>query len=535
MASTTLTPAKVFLLAVQAATTADIGALRTLVAGYQSVVQNSFLRILLTFLPESVPSSDYIELLAEFSSGKVSPTPNVAIDTSIIDHSNNDEALSQAKKVRLLPLRMQDRHLDAPDDPLLSFLLHRAYQIDSQSGMIDQLPTLLNPFIDRYDYLRKWFLGSVLPLLRLEYEYHPNYTTLHTISWFEGLTTKDAVEFLLSRALPTDIPTTNGINFLLRDLRGLIGPWLYGCNQWARQQAASAQYAGQTVRPLDDVADDSTQSFFDWQVVFRWLISQTEQFPSILPATVIKWQGPGDVDLGGYGQADQIINGADQKVLQGYYGNCGLVIAVKTAETTGASLQTAATVESIVRSRLGLPPLAELQRSVVQLEPIPNLGDDTSTEQEQIVSSLSYLSGEIPAFKIPSDATFAVFQAMLITGSLLKHIDSAFPLERVGDLMIRLDEHNQRSAMSLYMGEAVKGATGNDRQWTRMRQEVLWLHDWGRKFKVEEGAIPHKGRGILGILTVEQIESTFLSYMLENTRKCHLMQLLLYFAQTLCR
>src|SRR5690349_25094414 len=133
MATPSLSPAKVTLLAVQAAIRADIGTLRSLLATYPKTLRNIILRILLTYLPESLDSLEYVQFLIDYDSGHISANEAV-LDTLRLEDTSNADASKEVRKLRLLPLRMENAHYDAPEDPLILFLLHRAYRIDRQTG-----------------------------------------------------------------------------------------------------------------------------------------------------------------------------------------------------------------------------------------------------------------------------------------------------------------------------------------------------------------------------------------------------------------
>src|SRR5579871_354098 len=188
MAELSLSQPKAILLAVQVVIKADIPALRTLIALQRKSLRTDLvLRILLTYLPESLDASEYVPLIQDLASGRISPDDKVDIDTSAVEDISNTEANKKVRRLQLLPLAWPSAPPDAPNDPFILFIIHRAYRIDEETGLITQLPELISPFLKNSQYLRTWMISTVLPILRLNYEYYPEDSTLQTIKSFESL------------------------------------------------------------------------------------------------------------------------------------------------------------------------------------------------------------------------------------------------------------------------------------------------------------------------------------------------------------
>jgi hypothetical protein len=182
------TSAKALLLAVQLATKADIPTLRTVVSRHRIRVE-LVLRILLSYLPESLDASEYVPFLKDLISENIldiNDSKSAAENsTAALDELSEEEARRKVKKLHLLPLAYTDAPADAP--PIVLFLIHRALRVDESTGLLSQIPELVTPFLHHSPYLRAWTISSVLPLLRMNYEYYPENSITTTISEFEGL------------------------------------------------------------------------------------------------------------------------------------------------------------------------------------------------------------------------------------------------------------------------------------------------------------------------------------------------------------
>ncbi len=121
-----------------------------------------------------------------------------------------------------------------PENPLALFLILRAYAVDDGSGALPELPGLFTPFLDLSPRLRTWAISVLLPLLRRNCEYYPDTPLPLTLADFEHLPDRLAVARLLSQTGARE----ETLPFVGRDLRGLIGPWLYNERRWASRRAA---------------------------------------------------------------------------------------------------------------------------------------------------------------------------------------------------------------------------------------------------------------------------------------------------------
>ncbi|OAF58070.1 hypothetical protein VC83_05238 [Pseudogymnoascus destructans] len=516
MATLDLPPAKVILLAVQAAIRADIRTLHALLATHPKTLHDLILRILLTYLPESLDSSEYVQLLIEYDSGHVSGNETI-IDTTPLEGLSNAAASKKVRKLRLLSLRMDQTHDDAPEDPLILFLLHRAYRIDQQTGLIAQLPQLLAPFLERSDYLRDWVLATVLPLLRRNYEYHPAETETQSIEWFESLGTVEAVDFLFSKTMRTDNGNEPKDSTLARDLRCLAGPWLYGNNQWKRRKVSLSAMGAQTVVPLKGAVPSQGSQYHDWDAVFAWIINQNPASYIAVSDAIEQWGGAADVDLGSYGDPDVMLSQEDRRQINERYGSCALTASFRMPGDSTPALSEAHRILRNVVTRLKLPSISSLETAAGRLTPVPDLSDDGKPVREHIEELLSFLKNDEQEFSAPTQAAVDLLQALITSSYLLLKAGAHTSIEKTGSMLHNQPESYQHIVLKEYLNKLGGSAGADDKLWVNARKEVLWLHDWGKP-PSSEGATTQRGRGVLGQIRRGAVEREILTTLLTHGR-----------------
>jgi protein transport protein SEC39 len=195
----------VVLLAVNYASESSISALRLLASQRQDALTTDLiLRVLLTFLPESVDPSSYTQFVDTTTSGTLSEQQHEPgnLDISPIQDISEKQARKRVKALRFLPLN----HPSCPSSEglLTNFIVSRAHQLDT-AGLLLMVPNLAEPFLERSDYLRIWFVSSILPLLRFGYEYYPDNNSIPSLDMVETATGSKMVEIWLSKAFQEPI------------------------------------------------------------------------------------------------------------------------------------------------------------------------------------------------------------------------------------------------------------------------------------------------------------------------------------------
>jgi protein transport protein SEC39 len=519
MADSSLSQAKVILLAVQLVTKADVPALRTLVAQQRKSLRTDIiLRILLTYLPESLDSSEYVPFLRDLASGRISADDNADIDISAIEEISSADANKKAKRLHLLPLAWPSAPPDAPEDPFILFVIHRAYRVDEETGLITQLPDLISPFLNNSQYLRTWMISTILPLLRLNYEYYPQKSTLQTIASFESLDDRTGLEFLLSRTGKTIDSEGDSKKTIGRDLRGLIGPWTYGDSRWKRRRVRkNSDWDSQRVTPLDEVVAEDPKSTV-WEEVFKWITSQATSSWNICVEAIEQWDGPGDVDLGGYGNGTMWLEN-EQQNLERRYARAALAAAYIIPEASVEALTGVHRILVRLIALLDLDRIPTLPAAAALLAPIPAFGDGIIATTKIATYLRTALMEEKNVLTAPNPTSISLLNGILISAFLLTRAGVPCTIRRAGELVLLQDEREQAFEAQRLIHKVADGPKGDDKYWIRMRNELLWLRNWGAD-ELSEGAESSQGRGIFGTVKKEFLEMEVLKALLANTREC---------------
>ena len=519
MAESSLSQAKGILLAVQAVIKADIPALRTLVAQQRKTLRTDIiLRILLTYLPESLDSNKYVPFLQDLASGQISVNDGLEIDASAIDGISDADANKKVKKLHLLPLAWPSAPVDVPEDPFILFIIHRAYRVDEETGLITQLPELIVPFLNYSQYLRTWMISSLLPLLRLNYDYHPNEGTLQTIKSFESLDDRAGVELLLSRTGENVDNERDSSKTIGRDLRGLIGPWMYGDSRWKRRRVnKSPDWDTRRVTPLDE-APPSDYKSAGWEEVFRWITFQATKSWTTCVEAIEQWDGPGDIDLGGYDNGTAWLEEHEQQHLERRYARAALAAAYLIPETSVEALTGVQRILTRLVTLLDHDRIPTLPAAAALLAPVPTVGGSTIAAAKNATYLRTALMEEINVLTTPKWTSISLLHGILVSAYILARAGVQCTIRRAGELVLLQDEREQTFEFQRLIHKLGNGPKGDDKYWTRTRNELLWLRNWGSD-ELSVGRVSSQGRGVFGKIRKEFLEKEMLKALLANTRK----------------
>ncbi|RYP20067.1 hypothetical protein DL765_002993 [Monosporascus sp. GIB2] len=483
--SALLSPPRVVLLAVHLATRFNINSLTVLASQHSKVLHKELLlRILLTCLPETLPSKEYVSLVERIESGyPESDDEPHEVDWSSVADITDEEAAKKVRKLKLLRLAWKDAPGEALDDPITLFLIHRAYRVDEEAGLLTQLPDLIVPFLDHAPCIRTWMVSALLPLLRRNHTYYPEEPIPHTLFAFEHLDDPTAVSLLLSQtgAREEELASVG------RDLRGLIGPWLYNEARWKRQEgededAERGRAGGHLLCP-------------GWEQVLEWLITQASRSWKVAVKAVEQWDGPGDVDWGEYGA--MWLRDEQQGYMERRYARAVLAAAYLIPES---SVEALSGVNSIITKVTNL----------LDQDPCPTL---------QVASSLLAPFGESDEGRIlcAKNATYMRNDLLEESNPLTTPTGVPCTVRRAGELAFLQDEREQKAeAVRFIHSFSNKGPKNDDKYWVRARNELLWLRDWGAE--ESSGSAHTPSQGVFGQLKREFLEVECLKAFLSNTR-----------------
>lgn len=487
-----LTPAKILLLAAHLTAHGDLAKLATLALQNSHVLRRELvLRLLLTYLPETVEPCEYTGFLFDLFDENLHAETADGLDTSFVDILSDDAATKRVKKLQLLPLSIPKDTGDDKDNLICSFLVKRTYKINSEAGVLSKLPELLEPFLDCSPALRDWSATIVVPFVRRNCEYHTTKASEYTLSEFENLSDRTAATYLLSDSAAQDAEAIG------RDLRGLVAPWLHSASRWS----VSAESHG-TVLECPG-----------WEQVQAIIVSWATQSWEATTGAITNWDGPQDVYFG----KNLAMKLGEQKKLYlvQSYAKTALACIYSVPDSTAEALAGLYAVCQAVQSRLNFGgPLADIDAvmsntSLLQWSPdSANIDPKMSAlmRRDMLQNSNSLTSATPESLTL---ATLLTFSAYLATS-----IGVPWSVRNVGDLLFLGDTREQKGELNkLLRAITAQAPKDSDLYWTRARDRILWLFHWGSPPK--KGSI--YGCGPLGMISQDFVETEILKTLLSNS------------------
>ncbi|KAI1172300.1 Sec39 domain-containing protein [Nemania sp. FL0916] len=497
-----LSPPRVLLLAVHFATRSDVQSLAALVAHHPNVLRPELvLRVLLTCLPETVPSSEYVGLVERIGSGDLYSEPDLSVhfDASSVQDITAAEAAKKTRRLHLLPLAWAHAPHDALRDPVSLFLIHRAHRVDQEAGLLAQVPQLVVPFLQHAPCVRNWVVSALLPLLRRNHEYYPHEPIAQTLESFERLDSGTAVVLLLSQ---TGVREEDLIH-VGRDLRGLIGPWLYNNARWGDSIVTESPVGRNRAAPPA------------WKHVLEWLTTKASMSWRVAVKAFDQWDGPSDVDLGEYGS--EWLEDDEQQLLEQQFARAALASAYLIPEASADALSGVNSIVTKIMSLLDQDPCPTLQVASSLLSPF------TEPEGESLVSKKSAslmrndLLDETNYLTTPNQASTQLLHVLTLSAFILTKSGASCSVRQAGELAFLRDEREQTAmAVRLIRSFSANGPKNDDKYWIRARNELLWLRDWGAEEVSDSDET--QIHGIFSQLRKEFLEVECLKAFLANSR-----------------
>ncbi|KAF2637281.1 secretory pathway Sec39 [Massarina eburnea CBS 473.64] len=494
------------LLAVHYATESNINALRALTTlrepdfGLELVLQ-----ILLTYLSESIDPSLYLGYLNELASNtrNAGDDPAAAIDLSFVDELSSSKARKKRRRVELLPLAHSLYKDESELDPLTHFLIHRAHRIDEETGLLDLAPALLVPFLDHSEFLRAWHISTVLPLLRLGYEYYPQMST-PSLDEFARLNGRHAIDLQLSNLRQTHGDMVAREN-AARDLRGMVGPWMCGANERKRRKLSVEDRRA-------SAADPGAQEVDDWESLFEWLVNTSKSDLPLVSTAMTEWDGPEDMDLGGFEEGRDYVDDETQRKLEMRYAQTALACVHLVDSPSTEAIQTAHALLNRISDLLGFEPPPDLN---VMVGALPSY--DIKSELLQEISSSNLQEDRISraenSLTRPSRDTVRLLELFLFSSLILSSLQQGFSIREVARMYLRSNAVEQNSLLQKIVHTLSTGAKLNGEQWKAIRAKLLWLWSWGTTHA--EGS--RHAQGLLGNISNKGVEIEILKGLLENS------------------
>lgn len=467
------------------------------------------LRIILTFLPESTQPSDYVSILQDLESGTVTASSLPEIDTSAVQDLSESAARKQVRKLRLRSLRREDQDEEnevASADPLTQFLIRRANLIDSETALQPLILGLLLPFYEQRAIVRTWLISSLLPALRLNYEYYPSHEKALSIETLESLDDQTAVNVLLSITGPEQ----NDMD-LINNLRGLVGPWLYGSNRSKRRRLNETARQN-TISFTQGTLKPETTELAGWEYVNEWLLSRSSVDHASVVNAFVNWKGPEDVDLGGYESQDATLPSDQAKKLLNRYGQSGLAVVYSHVDSSEAALEASFKVLGRVAELLELEECSYLNAPESAL---PSVDYDTELISSSTRASLmlnSLLNSENP-LTCPGPSSVSFLSALLLSLRILTRLGNNVPCRTVAELCLFSGEELQLAELKNVMNSTIAQPRSRQ-QWEAAREQILWLRDWQADQSESGWDEPSGHQGLFWRLPLATIETEVLKAFL---------------------
>ena len=532
---------KCVLLTVHYASSANITALHSFTPSRSDVLDPDLvLRILLTYLPEATEPKRYTKYVEEVASRLYLDydRQEVEVDVSPVQDISDKQAAKQVKQLHLQDIVPPRFPPHAPEDLLVRFLIHRAYNIDENAGLLNLVPALIEPFLERAEYLRTWYISVVLPILRMTVEYYPNEagTPQISLSDFSGLDGPRGTDVLLRKGKEhdTSLPLSGHANTVIgRDVKCLVGPWMYGHTERKRRKLHHEEKRGNTGEKddldevevgarkisLEGISDDDYNDH-DWQYIFKWLVKESENGAIAVATHLIEdWDGPSDVDLGGFssGGKDYIDEEVLRK-LQLQYAQAAFAVCYACDQDTEETIKGAHSILARLAELLNFIPPPDLATSVSSLPRIERHAAKLERSEDVAYLEPQNLLTAEHRLTTPRLETYMLLQMVVYSAYQLAGLGYPISMVHVIKLHFYQSPDEQLALLQKVLRKlSQSGARKDDAQWTAEREKLLWLWNWG--IEQEDGGDSETGAGVLGKIPRERFEEEMLKVFIETGSK----------------
>lgn len=549
-----LSPAKCILLTAHHASKANIKALQSFTPSRSdTLTPELILRILLTFLPETTEPREYVKYIEEVASRLYLhyEQEDIEVDLGPVKDLTDMEAEKRRQKLRLCEITPPKFPLDAPDDLLTRFLCHRSYRINEAMGSLKLVQGLVEPFLaeEKMEYLRTWYVSLVLPLLRREEVYYPPSNLREDdasrkevgLSEFEAMRGQEGTDFLLqratehmeSKAITTNSPSQWKNSAISRDVKGIVGPWMYGYTERKRRKLRHVEFEESEkpedgTKPLEqgvskiqlEGIEEEDKTGHAWQYVYQWMVQHAVKHFPLITICVEEWDGPSDVDLGGFvsTKAGYLDDELQQK-LKLQYAQAAFATCYAATANTHETIRSAHVVLARLAKMLDFippPDLATAVDSLPKLECQATRLDESQTHADLEPNAL--LKPDHP-LTTPRLETYILLQMMVF--SAFQFSGLGFPISLAGEATLHFyaDHDEQLAVLRQILRGLIKQAARQEKdeiKWEAVRAKLVWLWNWG--IEAELGDAQY-GAGVLGKIERSILEEEMLKCFTETERE----------------
>ena len=552
-----LSQAQCVLLAVHYASSANIAALHSFTPSRLDVLDPELvLRIILTYLPGSTEPREYTSYVGEVASRLYldHDRQDVSVDVSHVTNLSAKEAERQVKKLKLLEIAAPLYPKDAPPDLLTKFLCHRAYRIDQETGLLSLIPQLIESHLDRNEYTRTWYTSVVLPVLRLECEYYPEIERDDglTMASFEALDGKDGVDLLMRKCTESAAEHNRDRSYsagstgmanggkrsytIVRDARGLIGPWMCGHTERKRRKLDRPTH-------IPDIDDKSTEvdkialrvrkislsgistadrTGHDWEFFYAWLVQHARAEFALVAACIEDWDGPGDVDVGDVHMKTYMAED-EQRKLELQYAQAAFATCYACTADTLDTVESAHAILARLAELLDFVPPPELASTVESLPKVEKHASslDHSQTADEYLAPENLLKPEHP-LTTPRLESYMLLQMMVYSAYQLNGLSMPMSLGAVARLHFYATSADQLALLRKMLKSISQGGRRRDEsQWAAERARLMWLWNWGMDSEQQaEHETEGTGVGVLGKIERTVFEEEMLKCFIDTSCKC---------------
>lgn len=517
---------KCILLAVHFASESNIQALHHLTPDRLDAFDPKFLlRILLTFLPETTPPSTYTTYLSEAATRIYLEQKDASvIDSSAVDSLSEEEAEAKVQELQLVDLTHPLTPPNAPVDILTHFLVHRAYQIDAQCGLFSLIPDLIIPFLDRCEYLRIWYISTILPFSRMEFEFYPEDAENTSFEAFSNLSSSTGTSFILSKSSKAFEDGKATADMLGRDFRALVGPWMFG-QYWRERRKASftahqfrtanaIQVDDSDTRPGERPVEVKDQERGNhWQHALNWIVTSAEKNLPLSLSVIEHWNGPVDVDFGGYLDGLRYMGQEETRHWTALYAQAALAAVYAAEKDDFETINGAHAILCRLSQLMDFEPPPDLATSV---ELLPRIGRHTNILHESsnyVLQPTQLLRPDHPLTS-PNLETYAILQLFVYSAYLLSYLDKNISVVSVAKSRFFAGGEEQLHLVQRILHKLILQSRKDADQWRVICRKMLWLWHWG----MDDADNADKGLGILGKIGRVVFEKELLKALLSDAQ-----------------
>jgi hypothetical protein len=491
------------LLAVHYATESNITALRALTALRNAELPLELtLSILLTYLPEELEPSSYIEYLHDLATDTRNPgdDPAAVLDIAAVEELSISRAKKRRKSLELLPVVHALYAAEDELDIFSHFLIHRAHRIDAQTGLLDLVPQLIVPFLGHSESLRTWFISTVLPVLRLSYEYYPQSAT-GSLDEFAQLKGKRAIDYQLSNVRHA---SGDNVHHVARDLKGVVAPWMCGATERKRRKLSSQGRRA-------SIAQEQAQEPDDWDCLFQWILHTSKEHLQLATTAISEWDGPEDMDLGGYEEGRDYVHDDRQRELEMQYAQTALACLYLIEKEDATTLRTAHSLLTRICDLLNYEHPPDLEADVDSLPSYDLQEPLVQSPHPSILLEHRLLESDNLVTK-PSHGSIQLLKLIVFSAQILSNLQQPVSIRQLAKMSLRDDRSEQLSLLQKILYK-MTSSRKNAEQWTSARAKLLWLRNWG----ADADSKNDRGQGILGMLESDTVETEILKALVESS------------------